>query len=81
MAKEAGTTRAAVYRRWPSKAELATAASAAMSEAHLHSMRLVRINIRGSVGGATHPGVVDEDVEAPRIGLDPSGPRKHWPGQ
>jgi len=35
VARDAGTTRAALYRRWPSKAELATAAVAAMSEARL----------------------------------------------
>lgn len=34
VAKEAGTTRPALYRRWPGKAELATAAIAALSEAH-----------------------------------------------
>lgn len=33
VASEAGTTRQALYRRWPTKAELATAAIAAMSEA------------------------------------------------
>jgi AcrR family transcriptional regulator len=33
VAQEAGTTRQAVYRRWPAKAELATAAIAAMSDA------------------------------------------------
>ncbi len=33
VAVEAGTTRQALYRRWPSKADLATAAIAAMSEA------------------------------------------------
>jgi AcrR family transcriptional regulator len=31
IAEEAGTTRQALYRRWPSKAELATAAIASMS--------------------------------------------------
>jgi AcrR family transcriptional regulator len=33
VAEEAGTTRPALYRRWPGRAELATAAIAAMSEA------------------------------------------------
>jgi AcrR family transcriptional regulator len=33
VAQEAGTTRQAVYRRWPTKADLATAAIAAMSAA------------------------------------------------
>lgn len=33
VAEEAGTTRQAVYRRWPTKADLATAAIAAMSRA------------------------------------------------
>jgi AcrR family transcriptional regulator len=33
VAAEAGTTRQALYRRWPTKADLATAAIAAMSEA------------------------------------------------
>lgn len=33
IAKDAGTTRQALYRRWPSKADLATAAIAAMSRA------------------------------------------------
>ena len=33
IAKEAGTTRQALYRRWPTKADLATAAIAAMSHA------------------------------------------------
>ncbi len=33
IADEAGTTRQAVYRRWPTKADLATAAIAALSEA------------------------------------------------
>ncbi|MCU0274388.1 MAG: TetR/AcrR family transcriptional regulator, partial [Acidimicrobiales bacterium] len=33
VAEEAGTTRQALYRRWPGKADLATAAIAAMSEA------------------------------------------------
>lgn len=33
VADEAGTTRQALYRRWPSKADLATAAIAAMAEA------------------------------------------------
>lgn len=33
IAEEAGTTRQAVYRRWPTKADLATAAIAGMSEA------------------------------------------------
>jgi AcrR family transcriptional regulator len=33
VAEEAGTTRQALYRRWPSKADLATAAIAAMSRA------------------------------------------------
>lgn len=33
VAEEAGTTRQAVYRRWPSKADLATAAIAALAEA------------------------------------------------
>lgn len=33
VADEAGTTRQALYRRWPTKADLATAAIAAMSEA------------------------------------------------
>lgn len=33
VADEAGTTRQAVYRRWPSKADLATAAIAALSRA------------------------------------------------
>jgi AcrR family transcriptional regulator len=33
IADEAGTTRQAVYRRWPSKADLATAAIAGMSRA------------------------------------------------
>jgi len=33
VAEEAGTTRQAVYRRWPSKAHLATAAIAGMSRA------------------------------------------------
>lgn len=33
VAAEAGTTRSALYRRWPGKAELATAAIAALSEA------------------------------------------------
>lgn len=33
VAHDAGTTRQAVYRRWPTKADLATAAVAAMSEA------------------------------------------------
>jgi AcrR family transcriptional regulator len=35
VAKDAGTTRAALYRRWPTKADLATAAIATMSEARL----------------------------------------------
>lgn len=35
VAEEAGTTRQAVYRRWPGKADLATASIAAMSEAQL----------------------------------------------
>lgn len=35
VAAEAETTRAALYRRWPSKADLATAAIADLSEAHL----------------------------------------------
>jgi len=34
VAEEAGTTRPALYRRWPGKAELATAAIAALSAAH-----------------------------------------------
>jgi len=34
VADEAGTTRPALYRRWPGKAELATAAIAALSAAH-----------------------------------------------
>jgi AcrR family transcriptional regulator len=33
IAEEAGTTRQALYRRWPTKADLATAAVAAMSRA------------------------------------------------
>jgi AcrR family transcriptional regulator len=33
IAKDAGTTRQALYRRWPTKADLATAAIAAMSRA------------------------------------------------
>ena len=33
VAAEAGTTRPALYRRWPGKAELATAAIASLSEA------------------------------------------------
>jgi AcrR family transcriptional regulator len=33
VAEDAGTTRQAVYRRWPCKADLATAAIAALSEA------------------------------------------------
>ncbi len=33
IAEEAGTTRQALYRRWPSKADLATAAIASLSEA------------------------------------------------
>lgn len=33
VAREAGTTRQALYRRWPTKADLATAAIAAMSTA------------------------------------------------
>jgi len=33
VAQEAGTTRQAVYRRWPTKADLATASIAAMSAA------------------------------------------------
>jgi AcrR family transcriptional regulator len=33
IAEEAGTTRQAIYRRWPSKADLATAAIAALSRA------------------------------------------------
>ena len=33
VAAEAGTTRSALYRRWPGKAELATAAIASLSEA------------------------------------------------
>src|SRR5690349_378518 len=33
VADDAGTTRQALYRRWPSKAELATAAIAAISKA------------------------------------------------
>lgn len=33
VAEEAGTTRQALYRRWPSKADLATAAIASMSTA------------------------------------------------
>jgi len=33
IAEEAGTTRQALYRRWPTKADLATAAIAAMSRA------------------------------------------------
>jgi AcrR family transcriptional regulator len=33
VAEEAGTTRPALYRRWPGKAELATAAIAALSDA------------------------------------------------
>jgi AcrR family transcriptional regulator len=33
VAEEAGTTRQALYRRWPSKADLATAAIASMSQA------------------------------------------------
>lgn len=33
IAEEAGTTRQALYRRWPSKPDLATAAIASMSEA------------------------------------------------
>jgi AcrR family transcriptional regulator len=33
VAEEAGTTRSALYRRWPGKAELATAAIASLSEA------------------------------------------------
>ncbi len=33
VAEEAGTTRQALYRRWPTKADLATAAVAAMSQA------------------------------------------------
>jgi AcrR family transcriptional regulator len=33
VADEAGTTRSALYRRWPGKAELATAAIASLSEA------------------------------------------------
>ena len=32
IAEEAGTTRQALYRRWPSKADLATASIAAMSQ-------------------------------------------------
>lgn len=32
VAKDAGTTRQALYRRWPTKADLATAAIASMSE-------------------------------------------------
>jgi AcrR family transcriptional regulator len=35
VAEEAGTTRPALYRRWPGKAELATAAIAALSAAHI----------------------------------------------
>ena len=35
VAEEAGTTRQALYRRWPGKADLATASIAAMSEAEL----------------------------------------------
>jgi AcrR family transcriptional regulator len=35
VAEEAGTTRPALYRRWPGKAELATAAIAALSAAHV----------------------------------------------
>jgi AcrR family transcriptional regulator len=35
VAAEAQTTRAALYRRWPSKADLATAAIADLSDAHL----------------------------------------------
>jgi AcrR family transcriptional regulator len=34
VAREAGTTRPALYRRWPGKAELATAAIAALSVSH-----------------------------------------------
>jgi AcrR family transcriptional regulator len=34
VAEEAGTTRQALYRRWPSKADLATAAIADLSRAH-----------------------------------------------
>lgn len=34
IAKAAGTTRQAIYRRWPSKADLATASIASLSTAH-----------------------------------------------
>ena len=34
VAEAAGTTRQALYRRWPSKADLATAAISSMSQAH-----------------------------------------------
>lgn len=37
VAEAAGTTRQAVYRRFPTKADLATAAVASMSEAHLRA--------------------------------------------
>jgi AcrR family transcriptional regulator len=37
VVEEAGTTRPALYRRWPGKAELATAAIAALSEAQARS--------------------------------------------
>jgi AcrR family transcriptional regulator len=37
VAAEAGTTRQAIYRRWPTKADLATAAIAAMSRAEERS--------------------------------------------
>ena len=33
VAEEAGTTRQAIYRRWPTKADLATAAVAGLSQA------------------------------------------------
>ena len=37
VAEEAGTTRQALYRRWPSKADLATAAIAGLSRAEERS--------------------------------------------
>lgn len=36
VAEDAGTTRQALYRRWPTKADLATAAIAAMASAEAH---------------------------------------------
>jgi AcrR family transcriptional regulator len=36
VAEQAGTTRQALYRRWPSKADLATAAIASMAEIEKH---------------------------------------------